>query len=170
MFCTTHHYPFRNILIEFCIKDGFLKPCQRPISVHQTTPWEHITVALKIIAGWARLQRRDRLVEVFGPLVWAWAAAGAGFHWRERGILKITWKLFLLTDKMLVYVLYSDCIFGSMTSFVSFYSLFSMQHTWHSSAASSLTFLLEQVHASRWYFSQMEPEHTCSKQARIKKK
>lgn len=51
LYWDTHHYPFGNILIQFCIEDGFLKPGQRAVGVHQATPHEHVTVALKVIAG-----------------------------------------------------------------------------------------------------------------------
>lgn len=49
--CNTHHYPLGNIFIEFCVEDGFLESCQRPISVHQSAPHEHVAVALEVIAG-----------------------------------------------------------------------------------------------------------------------
>lgn len=38
-----------------------------------------------------------------------------------------------------------------------------MQHTWHSSAASSSPSVLSQVHTSRWCLAQIEPEHTWPK-------
>lgn len=45
-------------------------------------------------------------------------------------------------------------------------SLFSMQHTWHRSAASSrLPSWLAHVHTSRLYFSQIEPEQAWWKRA-----
>lgn len=69
LYWDTHHYPLCNILVEFRIEDCFLQPCQRPIGVHQTTPHEHITVALKVIAGRAGLQRRDLLVEELGQFL-----------------------------------------------------------------------------------------------------
>lgn len=47
----THHDPFGNIFVELCVEDGFLQSCQRPVSIHQSAPHEHVAVALELVAG-----------------------------------------------------------------------------------------------------------------------
>lgn len=79
----THHDPFGNSFVEFCVEDSLLESCQRPISIHQSAPHEHVTVALEVIAGWTGLQRYDPLVEEIGPFLRACAAAGARIHWER---------------------------------------------------------------------------------------